>query len=314
VKAPFFYCNEVCILIFLRWAISIENILEEKMDSLSLYRIIDFETFVDLMLYGEERYVNPRKWDDTYEGYIFRMLDSKEGRGKLIEILYEHYEHDELRTVSAFGRLYSSYSGCYAQCWSATEESDALWRIYSYGKHSIRIGTKVSKVKDVLKKNGHSYGKVVKIDYNMLQNNTAYEKIIMEIKDMNSTYYGFSHKRAAFKHENEYRAMFMNDTAEAVLGHLLFGQYKFEYREDAKNIEEIVERTERVFPYKAFNRSQTEILKVDINEYIDSILVNPFAEDWYVERVRRICEMKEIGEKFLGRSTLYQMPFKQSGI
>ena len=65
------------------------------MENLKLYRTIEFETFADLMLYGEERYVNPQQWKDTYEGYVFRLMDTEEGRRVLIEKLYEHYGKEE---------------------------------------------------------------------------------------------------------------------------------------------------------------------------------------------------------------------------
>ena len=61
-----------------------EDFMEENMENLKLYRTIGFETFADLMLYGEERYMNPQQWKDTHEGYVFRLMDTEEGRKILI--------------------------------------------------------------------------------------------------------------------------------------------------------------------------------------------------------------------------------------
>ena len=87
-----------------------EDFMEENMENLKLYRTIGFETFADLMLYGEERYMNPQQWKDTHEGYVFRLMDTEEGRKILIKKLYEHYGKEE-KVVDIFSRYYSLYHG-----------------------------------------------------------------------------------------------------------------------------------------------------------------------------------------------------------
>ena len=79
------------------------------MENLKLYRTIGFETFADLMLYGEERYMNPQQWKDTHEGYVFRLMDTEEGRKILIKKLYEHYGKEE-KVVDICG------SFCHTEC------------------------------------------------------------------------------------------------------------------------------------------------------------------------------------------------------
>ena len=104
------------------------------MENLKLYRTIGFETFADLMLYGEERYMNPQQWKDTHEGYVFRLMDTEEGRKILIKKLYEHYGKEE-KVVDIFSRYYSLYHGCYAQCWTGTDESLSLIHITEPTRH-----------------------------------------------------------------------------------------------------------------------------------------------------------------------------------
>ena len=77
---------------------------------------------------------------------------------------------------------------------------------------------------------------------------------------------------------------------------------------DTNDIEEIVKRLEKSFPRASCRQQGSAILKVNIEDYIDSIMVHPFAEDWYVDRVRKLCELKEIEGKFMGKSNLYQCP------
>jgi hypothetical protein len=43
---------------------------------------------------------------------------------------------------------------------------------------------------------------------------------------------------------------------------------------------------------------------INLNEYISSVTVNPFAEDWYVELIGRLC--KDAGVEFNGKSRLYR--------
>lgn len=278
------------------------------MENLRLYRTIDFETFVDLMLYGEERYANPQRWDDTYEGYVFALMDTREGRAALVERLLAMYQDDERKMVDIFAALYSTYHGCYAQCWTATDESDAMWRIYHYGNHSVRIGTTVDKIQDALVQNQHKHGKIIKVEYGLQDGRDTIEQILQEMVAQNSTFYGFTHKREAFRHENEYRAMFMHDAVEAILQMFRRKRYYFENSKDAGSIQEIVMRLEKPFPLKSSARPHSATIKVDIENYLDSVMVHPFAEDWYVERVKRLCAFKGIENKFLGRSNLYQRP------
>lgn len=272
----------------------------------ALYRIIDFETFVDLMLFGKERYVNPQKWKDTYEGHLFKLVDTKEGRRKILEILYNCYGKDEMKIVNIFGKIYS-ISGCYAQCWSETAESSLLWSSFSYGNHAIRIGTTEDKIKSALEDNKHSYGKIMKIKYDLDRDDIEYKRLFEEMQEENSLYFGFIHKRPEFSQENEYRSMYILDVLVELIRSMTLNMYTHKYPDEASNIEEIMERVETVYKYGT-KFEPYNYIRVDIKDYIDSVLVHPLAEDWYIERVKKICEKMEIADKFQGKSSLYEDP------
>ena len=102
--------------------------------------------------------------------------------------------------------------------------------------------------------------------------------------------------------------MFMMDVGEVTIRELRKKKYFFENTIDTNDIEEIVKRLEKSFPRASCRQQGSAILKVNIEDYIDSIMVHPFAEDWYVDRVRKLCELKEIEGKFMGKSNLYQCP------
>lgn len=166
----------------------------------------------------------------------------------------------------------------------------------------------MNKIQKVLENNQHPNGRILKIKYDVQNKDAVIEGMLHEMTEENSAYYGFTHKREAFSHENEYRAMFMMDIGEVIMRELRKRKYFFENTIDTNNIEEIVRRLEKGFPDTSFRQQGSAILKVNIGEYIDSIMVHPFAEDWYVERVRKLCELKGMEGKFIGKSNLYQCP------
>lgn len=170
----------------------------------------------------------------------------------------------------------------------------------------------MNKIQKVLENNQHPKGRIIKVKYDVQNKDAVIDGILQEITEENSAYYGFTHKREAFSHENEYRAMFMMDIGEVMMRELRKRKYFSENPIDANNIEEIVRRLEKSFPHPSCRqqsrRQSSAILKVNIEDYIDSIMAHPFAEDWYVERVRKLCELKGMEGKFIGKSNLYQCP------
>ena len=100
----------------------------------------------------------------------------------------------------------------------------------------------------------------------------------------------------------------MMDVGEVMIRELRKKKYFFENTIDTNSIEEIARRLEKSFLCASCRQQGSAILKVNIGEYIDSIMVHPFAEDWYVDRVRKLCELKGMEGKFIGKSNLYQCP------
>jgi Protein of unknown function (DUF2971) len=76
-------------------------------ESRYLYRIMPFEHVVDLFESRELFFASPSSWDDPYE----RILQHKRA------------------------------SHIFAQCWGTRAVSDAMWRIYSPNRTSVRIRT-----------------------------------------------------------------------------------------------------------------------------------------------------------------------------
>lgn len=99
--------------------------LEECEYDNHIYRIISYERFVELFDNRKNTLVKPKLWEDTFENFA---LKSKLKFPNGSEILLDTHE-----------RLYG-------QCWTTSKASDAMWRIYSHNKKSIRIRTTVDKL------------------------------------------------------------------------------------------------------------------------------------------------------------------------
>ena len=105
-----------------------KNILDIDTDNIDrkIYRIFSIERFKQLMCSEELVLVNPSKWDDPFENFFLKGNATDES-GKLFS----------LKTIS---------NSWYGQCWTYTEESDALWRIYSPNKDGVRVSTTIQKL------------------------------------------------------------------------------------------------------------------------------------------------------------------------
>lgn len=100
------------------------NIKESEYDD-HIYRIISYNRFLELFDSRKNTLVKPKLWEDTFENFT---LKSKIKYSNGIEIALDTHE-----------RLYG-------QCWTTSRASDAMWRIYSPDKRSVRIRTTVNKL------------------------------------------------------------------------------------------------------------------------------------------------------------------------
>lgn len=87
------------------------NILDSELDK-PIYRILDYDIFVQLLKTGKNSLVRTSLWNDPFENLLSISSDQS--------------------------RNYNFYY-TYAQCWSFSEENDLLWRTYSPNKESIKL-------------------------------------------------------------------------------------------------------------------------------------------------------------------------------
>lgn len=152
-----------------------------------LYRILSFELLADIFETSSLYFASPKSWDDPYESYL-----STEETGHV-----------------------------FAQCWSKRAVSDAMWRIYSPDRRSLRIRTTRSKMKEFLR------SARAEREFGWIVNDVEYEKANLVRKRLASIREDLRIepsarraadsllvKRDAFDHENEVRVI-IRDKSES---------------------------------------------------------------------------------------------------
>lgn len=88
-----------------------------------IFRFIPFDRLTDILI-NNATYISPvTSWEDTYENWLIKAsFKSKSTRISFKEFL----------------------SGYFGQCWTTSKETDALWRIYSADKNSVKIKSTIS--------------------------------------------------------------------------------------------------------------------------------------------------------------------------
>ena len=158
--------------------------------------------------------------------------------------------------------LYSGSSELFGQCWTLKEESDAMWRIYSPTKSGIKVGTTIKKLEFIKDLNYSAINKV--FYYKDLVDGLEERR---KFKKMSHRFADGLIKRDAFGHEEEVRLITRNDT--------------------------------RLIGDKVTESNHIEF-SLEMSEFIEEIVIDPRAQDYYVKTIQRYCE----------RAGLKAMPLK----
>ena len=152
-----------------------------------VYRIMPLRHFLSTLKRGKLYLPRVSKWDDPYELFLFKQQFVKSS-GMPVD------------TMSEANRIY-------AQCWTTARESDALWRIYSPDKMSVRIKTTTENIKKLADKamgNG-LYVKPCHVKYKSNNDLGSYIKSITTLPSNDNLVESLFIKRNSFEHEKEYR-------------------------------------------------------------------------------------------------------------
>ncbi len=240
----------------------------------SIYRFISFETFVDLILREKLCLVHPSLWEDPKE----------------LEV-YNKACNEDIITRDAIGLLqYKTY----AQSWTEVSESDAMWRIYSYNKMSIRIHSSIEFFNSI---NGLDIRKVIYTG--------DIDNAISKFKEERDFLQLLAIKRKFFEHEKEIRIIHRykykdeGDIQRHLEAFWLLNDKNFF---NSKYQDEIMLKKYKELINIDIDKKTYEI-PVDIFAMIKDVMLNPFAPSWFEKTVELFC--RQYGITFLGKSTIY---------
>ncbi|AHJ13791.1 DUF2971 domain-containing protein [Sulfurospirillum multivorans] len=184
-----------------------ENILNELTHDTAIYRIFSWKRFSEILAKNELILVNPDMWDDPFENFYLKA-DAYSGKDKV--------------------SLESLRKGCFGQCWTLNEDTDAMWRIYSPEKNGVRLKTTVGKLfRSVIEQQGiltdfSSY--IGKVEYLTKEEIKTYHQQSFSQTMLGGQGTGFAsmllRKRTSFAHEAEVRVLAS-----------LSSEYLFEYED-----------------------------------------------------------------------------------
>lgn len=225
-----------------------------------IYRFTLVDRLLRLIDKRENTLVSPRKWKDPFED-ILSKFKFKKADGEL----YKHPFRDRV----------------YGQCWTKTEETDAVWRMYIPNGNGVRLKTTINKL---------------------------YQSLV----DAKETSYVETHcyiGRVEYKTEDELRAWF-NDK-KWVQEHLLnIGCPKQAESLLFKRTEFAPEQEIRLIYLEPHNKGDDDFYhyEVDPSVVIDEITFDPRMEDGLYETYLSVIHKLGFSGE-VNKSSLYQIPF-----
>lgn len=267
-----------------------------------LYRFTSFQSFVDVVQSKQLTFVKPESWDDTYEGYVYKLLYKYDDIDKLNEQIQKL--DPQFDTNTEFLREESKK--IYAQCWSIKAETDALWRINSHQNMAIRIEIDANDIEKLHKVNRKSilYVKELDLIKELKKISTSNKKSTVTASIFTPTE-GIITKRKAFKHEKEVRLIhWRRGYVQSVIDSI-------EESERLKKIDEFYTKgnikDEVEFNYWKCNPKVLDYIKIPFDHiptFIKSVMLHPQAPEWFNHTLRKYCEINDLN--YLGKSKLYE--------
>lgn len=203
-------------------------------ENIKIWRYMDTAKFLELLDSSNLFFTNSNNFEDKHEG-CFPIANFQ---------IPERYNNNSKITptwlLKDFNETFE-YAKMFISCWHANDyESDGMWHSYLNNDFGVAIQSSFEKLTATLDTTTEvvNIGKVKYIDYEN------------EIIDERNIHGIFLHKRTAFKHENELRALIHNRKAP----------------KDLPGIN----------------------VKIDLNSLIDCIYISPNAPSWYFNLIKNI--------------------------
>lgn len=172
-----------------------------------LYRYMSFPEFVNMVQRNELQLISPLIWDDKYEGYLFHMIKTEEGKKRLIESS-KKYTNDENEAINVLNNVIPKVR---CRCWTKNCDDILMWNLYSYNKEAIMISVKresIEKLKNI---------EIVDLQYDSYDINLEDEIEKVITKDGIYFLEIFKTKRKIFEYEHEVRLFSKPDTYDELI-------------------------------------------------------------------------------------------------
>ena len=256
---------------------------------------MSFESFVDTVLRKQLYFVHPSVFEDPMEFQYLQRMCVTEPKNHL-DILYR----------------FTMIQRFYVQSWTSLPESDAMWRIYNYNDFAVRI--------EIDRESIELLDDVKAVD--VIYTDEPDEHIVKYTQSgLIQDYKSVAIKRTVFEHEKEVRLVKhirWENEQDAYENTLLMGATIFDNKMFKEKWMEMYSELTTENLVSEFDRKidrfnigiKKESIKIDyshIDDFIKTVMVSPFAPDWYVETVRKFCEINNI--VFVGKSKLYDLEF-----
>lgn len=219
-----------------------------------LWRFMNFAKYVSMLTNKGLWFTRLPILEDLYEG-----SSPKTNLEILLNILKKHIDEQQIQNPLEINNNVASIyrNWIFVNCWHMnSEESYAMWKIYSENQESIAIQTTYQQLSNLLP-NDISLSMVQYIDYD--------EAILPLGYPVKYAIY----KRKAYKYEKEVRA-------------IKTGIFPIEERPDHK----AVFSNEKLIP--------GEIVPINLNQLIDKIIISPFSNQWFYDVVKTVSKKFEL--------------------
>lgn len=157
----------------------------------------------------------------------------------------------------------------FVHCWHrGHHESAAMWKLYGHEGSNIAIRTSVGRLRKALSTSEH----------HILGGNVAYVDYSIAPESIGIGYAPFFRKRLSFAYENEFRLVV----------------WKPHYSEDQKYL----------LPGNPDCNPVVLPISISVRDLVESVLVSPKSEEWYVELLQALVEKFELSPQIVSKSPL----------
>ena len=232
-----------------------------------LYRYIPKKRFSEIITNNELVFISPLCWKDQYEGVLFRMIKTTEGRTEIIRLLKELEKPD---FIIGLLKNEAAVSLLKCLCWCKNRDSIVMWESYTDDGQSIMIQTTRDKIEGLRNQTG-DHVKVEEVVYDeYIDLEDEIYRAFIDIETV-STQQIFRTKREEFSFEKEMRA----------------------YIGGAINY----------YDSSTYHMPLPIKIEIPINQFIEDVIVNPNASEATVREIEDICKQHSI--KFSGKSKVF---------